>query len=139
VPAPLEEHLRKESELAKMRAGASLFRPPTRPASARPSTRHHGRASAVCELRDVTRLKERVDHATHPDMPLPELYISRKLNWPPSGLKLAPQVRKRTRPTPTPRGVRRQIQRDALHCAHAPPLTRRARAPARSASGDGEA
>ena len=45
----------------------------------------------VCELRDIPRIRARVAKSKA-STPLPELYISRRLNWPPRGLQLAPQV-----------------------------------------------
>ena len=78
-------------------------------------------ACHICELRDLPDLrKERHGRHAMPSGTLPEVYISRKLNWPPRGLLLDPgvmaganRVLAYTKPEP-PRGRRHETERLSL-------------------------
>ena len=93
---PLDVGLRREQERSRLIAPPS----PTSPRTPRPRFGHrvpgYQPRIQVCELRDIPRLKARAAASGSVGAAaLPELYISRKLNWPPRGLMLEPQITER--------------------------------------------
>lgn len=88
---PLDLHVQRERDRDRLRS------PPREPPIPRtPRVRHKGLGyqprQPVCELRDVPQLRVHARQTKHQPDTLPELYISRKLNWPPRGLRLEPTI-----------------------------------------------
>ena len=85
---PLNLGIQRERERAKLRS------PPREHAGPRTPRQTGARGQGTrtpktraCELRDIPQLKQFVDQVKDQGV-LPELYISRKLNWPPKGLRI---------------------------------------------------
>ena len=92
---PLDVSLRREQERSRLIAPSPSTS--TRTPQQRMGYRVPGYVPRVqvCELRDLPRLKAQVAASGSVGAALPELYISRKLNWPPRGLLLEPQITER--------------------------------------------
>lgn len=108
-PLDIAQRLAQERALLISPPSAS---PPRTPRSTRQRFGGYQPRTQICELRDIPKLKTARMQATVAAKPaLPELYISRKLNWPPRGLLLDPQVTDRSNrvcatPRPPPRATR---------------------------------
>jgi len=84
---PLNLGLQREREREKLRSPPREQAGPRTPRQTGARGQGYTPKTKACELRDIPQLNQFVDQVKG-QVVLPELYISRKLNWPPKGLRL---------------------------------------------------